>query len=158
MNKLLLIFVVIILFPSCEPECNVSSSCIPPPEGAFQSGEINVAVFESILEEFEPNSYQSVGTLDSIIIYTSLNNLTVIDFYRWESITNESSITSIDIFYEEKMEKLELGDFMFDETESTFIDGGYLFTVIKSASETKLKVQKASQDLIDGVCNDTIDC
>ena len=157
MKKLLVILTTVIFLPGCDLNCSSSASCAPPPDGTFTSEAVNIAVSESILEEFEPSSYRSVGILDSVIVNTSVNEITILDFYQWAAIA-ESSIASIDIYYEEKSENLVVADFLFENTESTFTAGGYLLTFIKSSGETQLQIVRASQDLVDGVCNDTIDC
>ncbi len=156
MKKLLVILSSVLLLPGCD-NCTTSASCAPPPDGTFKSEAVNVAVSENILEEFEPSSYRSVGILDSLIVNTTSSKVTIFDFHKWTAI-EESAITSIDIYYEEKSENLEGARFSFENTESTFSAGGYLLTFVKSSGETQLQIVRASQDLIDGVCNDTIDC
>lgn len=155
MQKLLIFLAIIITLPACDPDCSSSPSCIAPPDGSFQNDAINLAIYENILEEVETNSYQSVGFLDSVIVRTSRGDLSVSDFYRWEAITEGSSITSIDFYYDEKSESLEVVDFVFNNTEQEFTSGGYLLTIIKTSEDFALRIDRASQDLIDGVCNDT---
>lgn len=158
MKKLLIIALTIVSLSGCDPECTSSASCVAPPDGVFESKAINIAVSENILEEFEPSSFRSVGELDSMIVNSSTEKLKILDFYQWIALGNESTITSIDIYYEEKPDNLTVDDFLFENTESSFTTGGYLLTIIKSDEKVQLQILRASQDLVDGVCNDTFDC
>ena len=158
MQKFLVLLAIVILLPGCDSECFSSATCIAPPDGTFQSEAINIAVNQSVLEEFEPNSYQSVGLLDSLVVHATQNDVTIVDFYEWVAIPEGSSITSVDIYYSEKSENIETEAFLFQSTESAFATGGYVLTVIKTSEETRLQIVRADQSWIDGVCNDVIDC
>ncbi len=157
MRALIFFLAAISLFVRCE-ECSSSASCIAPPDGSFEEGLVNLAVFGNILEEVESNSYQSVGLIDSLVVHTSIGGVTILNFYQWQALTQGSTITSIDFYFEEKLEHLDTEEFSFKNTEAEFSEGGYLLTVIKASEDFLLQIERASQDLVDGVCNDTFDC
>lgn len=158
MQRLVLILVSTLIFTNCEPECSASPSCIAPPEGTFQIGKTNLAISPTIFEEFEPSSFRTFAILDSAVVHTGSGDVTIKQFYHWVEIGETPAISSIDFHYGEETTTIEEENFEFQGAEMSFVDGGYVLGATKEDEAFVVRVEKASQDLIDGVCNDTFDC
>jgi len=155
MRNFLLLTVLSFFFTSCEPECSAEPSCIGPPEGMFVEGTTNFSIAPGIVEEDENGSFQIFAHLDSAIIYRGTENLNIEKFYHWIDVGENPVILSIDFFYDDEMISIHTGEFVFRQTGEEFANGGYLLGIIKEQDTFTVQVDRASQDLIDGVCNDT---
>ncbi|MEP5611239.1 MAG: hypothetical protein ABJP45_03270 [Cyclobacteriaceae bacterium] len=158
MQRLLILLFLAIIATGCEPECLSSPSCVAPPDGVFQEGKTNVAISPNILEEVVANSFQEFAMLDSAVVRTSDGDFTIRQFYYWIAVGENAIITAVDFYYGENTTSILKEDFVFGNSEQTFTNGGYFLGAIKEGANFALRVEPASQDLIDGICNDTFDC
>ena len=155
MRKITLVLLSALIFANCDPECSVEASCIAPPEGTFKQGITNLAILPAIIEESESGSFENFSYLDSAIVYAGDQKITIGQFYTWIAIGENSSVDSIDFHYDEELVAIRQDNFEFTNTESSFTNGGYLLGVMKKLETFNLSIDRASQDLIDGICNDT---
>ncbi|MEP1096781.1 MAG: hypothetical protein ABJG78_16810 [Cyclobacteriaceae bacterium] len=158
MQKIMSILVLSFIFISCEPDCSASPSCIAPPEGTFEDGKTNLAVSPSIIEEVEPSSFQDFTLLDSVVVHIGNEDIIIKQFYHWVTVEEDAAISSIDFHYGEESTTVKKKNFEFRGMEESFGDGGYILGAVKEEEMFFISVEQASQDLIDGVCNDTFDC
>lgn len=147
MRTILLLLLAAVIF-SCNGDCESSASCIGPPEGTFVDGELNLALGGNIVSKNTDGSYNTEALIDSI----QVSDLLIKSFYTWYQVPNPVSITSITVYSEETEIVLQASDFF------PINDGGYIATVIKTGDVYTVEGSIASQDLIDGVCNDVIGC
>ncbi len=142
----LLIFLTILI--ACNQDACVSASCIAPPNGTFVNGVLNLAIGSSVLEKSEDGSYINLFEIDSV----SINSSIIKEFYTWFQVEMPSSINSMIIY--SGTQEIQV------ESESFFpiSSGGYIMSFIRGEETFSIKGEEASQDLINGVCNDVITC
>ncbi|MEQ9402354.1 MAG: hypothetical protein RIM99_02110 [Cyclobacteriaceae bacterium] len=155
---LLLIF-SITLITSCGDLCNASASCIGPPGGNFQDGEINLAFYKEVLEKQEDGSFEQLFVIDSILITTQSATRTIRNFYTWNTIGVDEVISTAVIHSEEMEITLLPEKFIFIDGGTDFEQGGFLLIFEKENNDFFFKIDKVDQGFIDGDCNDVLtDC
>ena len=154
MNRYFIILSFIILSFACEDEkeCD-SASCLASPEGIFNSGKVNLAIYGFVLEEQSNGSFEVVLTLDSVVVETT-DSFLIKSFYTWVSIEDPENIRSFILYGSGEEIIIENQISLAFSPDKT---NGYLLTFIKENDDYFPKVDEASEDLINGVCNDVID-
>lgn len=147
MRTFLLVLLSAAIF-SCENNCKDSASCIGPPEGTFEEGQFNIALGGNIVVKNSDGSYSGEALIDSI----QVGDVLIKAFYTWYQVDDPANVNSIIVYSEENEILIEGADLF------PILEGGYIATVIKTSDVYTVEGSIASQDLIDGVCNDVIGC
>ena len=154
MKKLFTALFVTLIFTQCgqDQDC-VSAVCIAPPTGAFTPEELNIAIEENVLQQ-SSEGFEVAFLLDSVLITGSQLKM-VRNFYSWIIIDDPESISGFILYSGE-----EIFAFTKEDVIPDLKDGlrGYVFGFIKNGGDFTIDGYQASEDLINGVCNDTIDC
>ncbi|WP_420317272.1 hypothetical protein [Ekhidna sp.] len=144
MKRLLLLSIPILILIGCsETEC-ARASCLAPPSGTFNRSEYNIAIYEVMTEGDERI------TIDSVSINGSLM---VKDFYTWIAIENPDQVTTFTLYSGDT--QYVANDMLADITGDL---KGFIFGFVKNGDSIVIEGGEASEDLINGVCNDVIHC
>ncbi|MEP0985813.1 hypothetical protein [Ekhidna sp.] len=151
--KPLFSLIILLSFVGCDQDlCRGIASCAAPPEGEFQRDQYNIAILPAIVREGTNRASQEELRLDSVIVHAS-SDIFVDAFYTWISIQEPESVTSFTLYGEEETIVVngELPDLTGDLK-------GFIVKFIKNNDSVSVSGNQASEDTINRVCNDVIDC
>ncbi|WP_425389618.1 hypothetical protein [Ekhidna sp.] len=146
MKNLFFLCLLIVSLSGCNDEGCAAASCIAPPNGEFASDEYNIAIYESISD----GSNQI--RIDSVILAAGVN-IVIKDFYTWVVVENPDEVSSLTLYSGEN--QYIVNDALPEISNRL---KGYLIGFVKDGETILINGVEASEDLINGVCNDTINC
>ncbi|SNS45053.1 hypothetical protein SAMN05421640_0196 [Ekhidna lutea] len=152
MRKVIIVLFFWILIIGCGNSDCISASCIAPPEGTFNSSEYNIAIFPLIESTGNQQARTQSDRMDSVIVHSD-QDIVVREFYTWVAIPKPENVTSFTLYVGE--DSFEVSGFLPSLTEDL---KGYLIGFLNEDESIKMVGEQASEDLINGVCNDTINC
>ena len=144
-NKVIVIILLAAI--SCTGDIESSNSCIEPPKGIFEHGEINTS-FTGSIRSLENGIAVRSTPLDSIDVgkLTIVINSSFSDWVVIEALPNDSiNFYSGDLKYQFSAQEI-----------LPVMEGGHIISLFEEKKVVYTKLETVSQNVIDGECYDVI--